>query len=299
MLESGACVLRLTCRAELENSEREGKKMGRYKYGFCEWYLPFSGPDTLRFCAELGYEGIQIGDMGGAAQNYPLTNRRLAEAYVEMSQKTGVELQCLNMISVLSDGSLRADPDSELGRRALRTMDKGFEACRLMGISAAFIPSVLGTRIENPCHRENTIENLRRGKERADELGIDFLYESFSPVEETREICRRTGMRLMYDTLNPLKYGFGTDAAAEISAYGTQLIHTVHFKDSTASYTSDVPLGEGVGRVQECARRIREIGYEGWIVSEGTYFRSDLAAAGTDPWKIAEQDLNTLRSLFP
>ena len=273
--------------------------MGKYQYGFCEWYLPFCGPDTLRFCKEMGYEGIQIADMGGASQNYPMSNPRLADAYMEMSEKTGIEIQCMDILSVVYDGSLRADPDSTLGKQAFMTMRKAFEACRYMGIKAAFIPSVLQTRIDNVFHFHNTGENLRRGKQLADDMGIEFLYESFSPVDKTRALCEKAGgMRLMYDTLNPLKYGFADDPVNEILDYGTEMIHTIHFKDCNAAFSSDVPLGSGIGRVANCAGAIRQIGYEGWIINEGTYFRSEGVTAGADPWELAAADLQTLKNLL-
>lgn len=272
--------------------------MNNYKFGFCEWYLPFCGPDTVRFVAKMGYDGIQIGDMGGPANNFPLTNPSLADAYVRAADETGTQLQCLDCISVINNGCLREDPDSKEGRLAYLTMKKGFEACRLMGIKTAFIPSVLKTRIENRYHLKNTIENLRRGNDLAHDMGIEFLYESFSPADVTMDICDASGVRLVYDTLNPLKYGFSDDPAAEIRTYGGKYIHTIHFKDCCESFSGDVPLGTGIGKVKESAKAIREIGFCGWIVNEGTYFTCEAAKAGEDPWRLASEDLLTLKKMF-
>ena len=282
--------------------------MGMYKYGFCEWYLPFNGPSTLKFVKEMGYDGIQIGDMGGLDQNFPLTNKRIADEYAESAAKLGIEIQMIDILSVLNDGSLRENPDSECGSNSVLAMKKAFEAAQLMGVKNVFIPSVLSTRIQNRYHLKNTIENLRRGKEIADDMGIEFLYESFSGINETKKICSEAGgIRLVYDTLNLLKYGFGERSEEEIIAYGTEMIHTVHFKDINESFTSDVPFGTGIGRVKESAAALKTIGYEGWIVNENTYFKTDLqrayfsktiAADYSDPWEIGANDLETLKHLF-
>ena len=50
------------------------------KVGVCEWCLPVWGPDSIGFAADIGFEGVQLTDLGGATKGFPMTNQKIREA---------------------------------------------------------------------------------------------------------------------------------------------------------------------------------------------------------------------------
>ena len=48
-------------------------------FGVCEWGIPVTGPFAVTLAAEMGYDGLQLGDCGGSSMQYPLNNPRVQE----------------------------------------------------------------------------------------------------------------------------------------------------------------------------------------------------------------------------
>lgn len=272
--------------------------MSRYKFGFCAWYTPFPGPFALDFCGEAGYEGVQINDLGGGARAYPLKNKRLQKGYLDTAAKYAMEIQMINLWEPGLSDMMKNPLDSAKGALAQENIREGLEACREMGVKNLFIPSVMDGRINNGYELERVSEHLAEGARYARELGVTFLYESFLGYDSTMRMYEKSGgaFRLVYDTLNPMKYGFG-DAVDEIQRYGTEMIHTVHIKDAAENFKDAVNIGEGAGRFYEAAAAIDKIGFSGWIVNENDYFSGELAKKH-EPQARIRKDIETLRKTF-
>lgn len=271
--------------------------MSRYKYGLCTWFFPSVEPSFLGICKDIGCDGIQLGDFGGEEKNFPLCNCKIANTYADAVAKTGVEVQSINMMTAMRVGLIRSQQNSDSQKVWELSVRKAAEAAIIVGCSTIMIAAYGQSAIQNGYDYRNVIENLRIGKEIAGEYGVELLFESFSNIEDTIDICKKSGVNLLYDTLNPLKFGFGLSGADEIRAYGTELIKGIHVKDAAADFSTDVMFGEGIGLISECAVALNEIGYSGWIFSEhGYYFKNETSK--TAAWNLMEKDLERMREIF-
>ena len=64
----------------------------KHQYGICEWYLATNGPSAIKTAAKLGFNGIQITDLGGSFLNFPLNDKRIQEMYLEEAAENDIRL---------------------------------------------------------------------------------------------------------------------------------------------------------------------------------------------------------------
>jgi sugar phosphate isomerase/epimerase len=220
--------------------------MVRFKYAFCEWYTPIRGPLSLKVAAEAGYDGIQIDDNGGRSNNFGLCDKRIQQAYLEAKVQTGIEIQMFNMLSLCMDGTLMKPKGSTEQVAAVESFRKGLEACVALGIPNIFYPSAVKALIVNDYDMQNTIISLREVGAMAKDMGIQLLFESFIDANRTIQIYEACNgcFKLLYDTLNPFRYGFG-NPSRELPIYGAEFLHTIHVKDSAYNLIDDARLAMG------------------------------------------------------
>ncbi len=272
--------------------------MSSYKYGFCAWYTPFPGPFALDFAGEVGYDGVQISDLGGDAQAYPLKNKTLQRGFLQAAKRNNLEIQMVNLLSLCMNGIIKSPKESPKGEITMKNIVKGIEACAEMNISAMFIPCIFMAQINNEYDLEVVASYYREAAPVAKAYNIELLFESFMDYDRTMRMYEKSGgaFKLCYDSINPMKYGFG-NAVHELRQYDLSMIHTIHIKDSTPDYKEAEIIGRGCGNFFEIAEVIKEIGYKGWIVNENDYFKGDLAKH-RDPQELIRMDLETFRKTF-
>lgn len=91
-----------------------------------------------------------------------------------------------------------------------------------------------------------------------------------------------------------------------IRALGKDRIDHFHMKESLADaegfITKEtapiVPLGKGSTFFNEAVQAIKDIDYEGWIISETFYNRRNFNENGMDYVSSARQDVDTLKAAF-
>ena len=272
----------------------------KQKFGICEWSLPVSGAAAMVIASDIGYEGIQIGEAGGRSMGYPLCNRRVAEIYIATAEKTGIKLHSLNLGALLAEGTLNYDTNTARGAAARESLEKGIQACELMSIDTVVITADPQTQQAE----ENVISHLEYALNLAENSGIQIALESACPLEEILRIEERVSGRLKIcmDILNPLRFGTG-DPVDQIEVFGTERISHFHMKDSIKKLFSPgqrgcVLLGTGDGEYKESVKKIKEIGYEGWLISENYYYLPPMSCSGKDSVSLAAADLDTLHRSF-
>ena len=57
-------------------------------------------------------------------------------------------------------------------------------------------------------------------------------------------------------------------------------------------------LGRGDSKFKACAEAIKEIGFEGWVLSDTAYYSSDLNPVGGDYETLLAKDVETLQHVF-
>lgn len=277
--------------------------MGRYTemkdffFGLCSWGLPLPGPDALRFAGRQGYDGVQILDLGGVKNHDPLMLPWVREAYAAAMEESGVRIQTLQLQSIVLEGWLKAPAGSASGDLAREALRKGLDTCRALHIPCLQVEDYAASTLTNEAERRNMADFLRFAAPRARDAGVELVYESFAPYDDTMALFEAAGggFRFCFDTLNPLRYGFG-DPLEELRCYDPALLAYVHVKDAPAGYQGSICLDEGEGRFQDCCALLKERGWHGWVVGENCFCQYPIGRE--DPAVTARRDLETLRRVF-
>lgn len=270
----------------------------RDKCGICEWSLPVNGPGAIECAGRIGFDGIQLSDLGGAYNCFPLNDPSLQALYREAAKRWQVVLQSYHLQDIEKMGGLQRLPDSAEGQKALLSIQKGLEVCQAMGIPILMVTSYGATGIVNSYDIECTAKTLRRASELARDCGVRLVYESILQAEHIQWILEYVGpgnIRLCYDILNPIKFLKG-DPVEEIARFGAQWIDHVHLKDCTREIRGFCQLGEGHGRFAESIDALRRIGYDGWYITENFYTLPPMGNTGS-VFQTARRDLETMRGL--
>ena len=67
------------------------------KCGICEWSFAVTGPSAIEYAGVIGFDGIQIGDLGGARNCFPLNDPHIQQTYLEASSRFQVQLQSMHL----------------------------------------------------------------------------------------------------------------------------------------------------------------------------------------------------------
>jgi sugar phosphate isomerase/epimerase len=268
------------------------------KFGVCEWYLATSGPSAIQTASLLGFDGIQLSDIGGVTQNFPLNDERIQALYLEASAKYNVEIRGFQgNVSMTQHGGMKYPMDAPQGEAALFNFKKGLEVCVALGIPTYLICSFLASNFTNAYEQKNTAIMLKKFVELASEQGVQIAYEYFAPLEKLVEMLDfiGDGLKLCYDTLNPIRFGNG-NPPDEIRKLGVEIIDNVHVKDAPENLVGCYPLGQGVGKVAESIGVLKEKGYAGWYFIENYFYLPPMNQLGKG-WDLAVNDLRYLKDI--
>lgn len=101
------------------------------KYGICEWFLPLEGPSAICMAGQMSYDGIQIHDLGGPANNWPLADKRIQQMYIDAQQEYGIEIQSLNPVgAMMNHGGIRYQMNSIKGVELIDNFRKTVDICK-------------------------------------------------------------------------------------------------------------------------------------------------------------------------
>lgn len=269
-------------------------------YGICEWSLPVSGATAIKLAGSMGFNGIQLGEAGGAASSFPLGNKRVREAYLEAAEESGIAFQALNLGALLGSGFMKFAPSSPKGELARLSLTKGFDAAEALGI-----PVIVITFESDDCDSfENSISHLKYAEELSRRTGVRIAIETGQCLQDIERMLERTDERdkICMDLLNPLRFGTG-DPREQIRYFGGDRIDHFHFKDSISSLfikgqRGCVLLGTGDADLKSSCEIIKSMGFEGWMVSENYYFLPPMNDGSIDFCQLAETDLRTMKTLI-
>ena len=254
--------------------------MSRFQFGVCEFSFPCWGPLALQMAHEAGFTGMQLADAGGSTNSYPLNNKRVQESYLEAAAKYGIQLQSMESIK---NGIIAA--------------------------SEMHIPTVMieGMRMYGAAQHKHVLDMYRYAVEVAQDYGVQIAMETDISLEDHfRFLDQFDGkLKLCFDTHNPVMYGTGYPPDM-IRALGKDRIDHFHMKESqpdaegfvTKETAPIVLLGQGGTFFKESVQAIKDIGYEGWIISETFYNRRNMNENGMDYVSSAKRDVETLKAAF-
>ncbi len=260
--------------------------------------MAIPGPAAIKTAARLGFDGIQISDLQGIRNNYPLNDSRLQALYLEAVEETGIRLQAfLPGASLMSYGNILNPIGSAKGQEAIQSFRKSLQVCNALNINVIVIPGLESNRVNNEYQYKNTCNMLKLFVEEAEDCGVTVAYESFLSTEALINLIEFTGGKLktVFDTLNPIRYGFA-NPSDEILKLGSDVIDHIHVKDACTDLTGTCPLGQGAGRFDETVAAIKQTGYTGWYITENFYYLTPMNKLGNG-LDLAAADLRYMHEI--
>ena len=278
--------------------------MSKVKFGVCEFSFPYWGPQALKMAHEAGFAGMQLADGGGSMYSYPLNNRWIQDSYMENSAKYGIQLQSIHLYTLVRQGFIRSSLNSPEGEECKESIRNGIIAASQMNIPVVMIE---GMRMYGAAQHKHVFDMYKYAVEVAEEYGVQVAMETDISLEDHfRFLDAFDGkLRLCFYTHNPVMYGTGYPPDM-IRKLGKERIDHFHMKESqpdregfvTKETAPIVLLGDGGTYFKESVQAIKDIGYEGWIISETFYTRPNLNVNGEDYISLAAKDVQTLKEAF-
>lgn len=267
------------------------------KMGVCEWVLPVSGVEAISYAAKIGFDGIQLGDLGGAAGGFKLLQKQTQEAYMEVADHAGIAFQALHLYTLVREGTMKYPPSSHEGKAAAESIMAGIEACAAMAIPELNLTSGMGCQIENEDDFNNTAQMFKFACRAGSEKGVRIVFESILPASEILRMIENVGegLRVCYDIFNPIR--FGTANPLEEIPRLAGVVDHYHLKDAPDNLKGCCLLGKGCGAFQKTVETIGKTGFRGWFVSENYYAQPPMSFTG-EPAELAGEDLETMHYVF-
>ena len=234
---------------------REG--MG-VRLGVCDWTIGKSGdPAALELAAKLGLDGLQV-SLTPRGDSLALVQPELRRTYLEAAERAGVAIASF-AIGELNNVPLKSDP------RAEKWLGEAIEIARAMGVRVILVPFFGKGELRNDAPgTEAVAQALRRLAPQAEKAGVILALESYLNAADNLGILGRVGspaVKIYYDVGNSQAVGY--PILEEIRLLGDRITE-FHAKDTEGLYGKGSMDFVAVGRVLD------EIGYQGWLVLEGT-----------------------------
>ncbi len=277
--------------------------MKRFKFAACEWSFPYWGELAVKMAGEAGFDGLQLGDAGGSMTSHPLCDRRVQEYYLEAGERYGVEFPQIHLYTLGHQGYYRSRLDTLEGQECLETIRHAVIAASQMGVPSVIID---GMRMNNAAKKQHVLDVAKYAVRVGEEYGIQIGMETDMSLEDHfRFLDALDGkLRLCFDLHNPVMYGTGYPPDM-VRALGKDRMDHFHIKESRPNedgfVTVETPIvlmGKGGTYFCESAEAVKDIGFEGWIVSENFYFRPNILAEGFDYVGAAREDVKTLHRVY-
>ena len=271
------------------------------RIGVCEWCLPVNGPYALDFAADAGFEGIQLGDLGGSQMGYPMMNEFIREGYKEAAARTGIVLHSMHLYTLVRDAGHTYPMNSPEGEAACVSIRNGIDSCEAMGIPCLNISAFFQSNVNNDYDWNNLVDHLDYACRYGKDHGVYVAYEPGVPAAKIREILERLpDLTINYDLTNPRSLGVG-EPLEELAELEIAALDHIHVKDSRRNafgkYLGSCFAGEGSGRIREAIHLLKERGYDKWYLSESNYIQPLPYGVGPDISTVCRKDCEAIREL--
>ena len=266
-------------------------------FGICEWAFPVQGPYFIKMAAQMGFDGVEL-DLGTYEHNFPLSNRKIQQAYLEEAQKWGISFSAL-AVNTLCDYGMKNPEGSRKREIAVTAIEKAVQAAYEMDINLIQLPSFDDGYINTEKEYQSFRECIRYACQIAQDKGITVSTENVLSADENLKLIKEVDMPnlgIYLDTQNPvLRKGYYVPDM--IRKFGKKILQ-VHVKDGASGELSAALLGRGATNYFESIQALKEIGYEGWLVLENFYDQQPMNHGEYDPFELLKEDLAILKEPF-
>jgi L-ribulose-5-phosphate 3-epimerase len=230
----------------------------RIHLGVCDWTIDKSGdPAALGLAGSLGLDGVQV-SLVPKGDSLALLDPALRRAYLEAEERTGIA------IASFAIGDLNGVPlKSDL--RAEKWLAQGIEVAAAMNVKVILVPFFgKGDLKGDAAGIDAVVAALKRLAPRAEAKGVILAIENTLTAGDNLKILERvasSAVRVYYDVANSQDAGY--PILDEIRELGARVVE-VHAKDTKDLY------GKGSIDFPAVRKALEDIGYNGWLVLEGT-----------------------------
>lgn len=301
--------------------------MGNVKFGACEYNFPVWGSLALEMAHEAGFDGIEITDGGGYLQphpmnkglfveyerlalnlvrldGFPLTDRIIQEDYLEAQAKTGMRITGIYLYFLNSQGFVNCDNKTLQGQDALKTIKNAIIAASQMGVPLVCVPTKGMFGVAKNAY---ALQKLEYAVQVGKEYGVRIANSFDTSLARELEVIDRLGgsLKADFNTIDPVVCAQG-DPVEMIRALGRERIEQLKIRDLkadregflTRETSGDALLGQGDAPWKDCVQAVKEIGFEGWVISDTPFNSAALHINGEDYVSLAKKDAATLRDAF-
>jgi len=225
--------------------------------------------DCLKFCKDAGYEAIELTIADDSELNVDTPDSQLKD-WKSMADDMGIEI--CSLVSGGRAGTL-INPDEAENKAAQEKTLRVLETAAKMGAPDVLI--VLGAVTEQLPYDvayDTALKTLQTMKPAIEKIGVNFDVEYVwgkflvSPLE-MRDFLDKVGSKnigFYFDNGNMMLIGFAEQWARIVAKH----VNMVHVKDFVRKEYKFVPLTEGDTNWPLLLSTLRDIGYDGPLVSE-------------------------------
>lgn len=297
--------------------------MNQIRFGVCEYNFPCWGASAMRMASAAGFDGMQIADAGGYLQphpgnngyveyerygldlrrkdSFPLSFPEVQAYYLEAAAPYGIQLTSIYLYTLEHQGFIKFSKDTPQGEQCRESLRRGILAASQMGIPSV---TVAAKGMFGVAQNDYAFSALQYAAEIAREHGIQLVVTTDLAPELQLRLVDALGVQLSLDTFAPLVYGNG-EPVSLLQEAGLERIGHIRVRDSRLdqegfpSFETGISLlGAGRTSFQKTVQAIKDLGYQGWIISDTPYYHPALQAQGEDYISVAQKDVQTLRTAF-
>jgi L-ribulose-5-phosphate 3-epimerase len=232
----------------------------RFRIGACDWSLNAMGKvEALAVAQQIGLDGVQV-SLGTTQDDMQLRRPDVQNAYRQAAKKFKVAIGGL-AIGELNHVPYKSDPRTEQWVADSIQVAKKLKAPVVL--LAFFGPN--GDLRDDPQGQKEVIARLKKVAGQAEKAKVILGVESWLSARQNMEIVNAVGspnVKVYYDVCNSTVRGY--DIYEEMQWLGKQNICEIHFKEN------DALLGQGQVDYPKVRQVLDQIGYQGWIVLEGS-----------------------------
>lgn len=214
---------------------------------------------------QVGFDGVEP-DLGRDYESDILWTAEGRRRMKGMVQQTGVEVASTCLGALWAHSFASDDPDAR--RRAAEIVSEGARFTPELGARVILVPITGIEGQDNAVGFDRWVEGLRKVAPVAEQTGAILALENVgrSPARSAPDILRMVeavgspAVRVYYDVGNGTSFGF--DANEELRLLGDKVAQ-VHIKGARGSQ-----LWENTLDMNQVARTLKEIGYDGYLVFE-------------------------------
>jgi L-ribulose-5-phosphate 3-epimerase len=226
--------------------------------GVCDWTIGKTGdPGAFDLASRLLLDGVQV-SLVSKGESLALADPGLRRTFLQAARKARIPIASF-AIGELNDVPLKTDP------RAEKWLSKGIEVAAAMEVKVILVPFFGKGELRNdPAGVDAVVAALRRLAPKAEANGVVLALESYLSAADHIKILERVGspaVKVYYDVGNSQDAGY--PILDEIRELGARIVE-IHAKDTKDLY------GKGSMDFRAVCRALKDIGYKGWFVLEGT-----------------------------